>query len=206
MERDFYLRCIAIPPQLHLTYTGSFARDSLPLLTMACSLPVIFLYWSLKRYTNMVVFSVGWWLATMYHVCHLDPRGLQNSSLLGIPGPVWRTWDIVSAQWLLGRTWGETLGAQHPVTLGISNGIFPAVVGGARALGFFLAAFVCFPMPAIFAEQYWLWHSLWHTFCSFAFWDLYCCLDQRPAYPFLHAKRRRKPVKRVNGSSAKLCK
>lgn len=54
MERHVYLRSIAIPPELHLTYTGSFAKDSLPLLTMASALPVIYLYWSLRRYTNMV--------------------------------------------------------------------------------------------------------------------------------------------------------
>ena len=59
-------------------------------------------------------FSVAW----LYHWCHMDPGGLKSSSVLGISGPVWRTVDIVYAQWLLGRTFGHLVGAQHRITLG----------------------------------------------------------------------------------------
>ena len=57
-------------------------------------------------------------MAWRYHWCHMDPGGLKSSSALGISGQVWRTVDIVYAQWLLGRTFGHLVGAQHLITLG----------------------------------------------------------------------------------------
>lgn len=63
------------------------------------------------------LFSVGGLLAVVYHICHLDPRGLHTSRILGVTGPVWRSWDILFAQWLLGRTVGQVVGAQHPLII-----------------------------------------------------------------------------------------
>ena len=65
-----------------------------------------------------MLFTIGFFLAVVYHICHMDDRGLHSSNVFGISGPVWRTWDILFAQWLLGRTFGEVLGAQHTLTMG----------------------------------------------------------------------------------------
>lgn len=236
LQLGVHVRSIQVPPELYRTYTGNGWCDTLPLLTMAFSLPTLYLYFKGRRYMNLALFSVGGLLAVVYHICHLDPRGLHTSRILGVTGPVWRSWDILFAQWLLGRTVGQVVGAQHPLIICIANGVYPAALihvfgqayhpsltavskplvlvtvatlgcklliegrrswpaglaskGGIRALVFFIAAFICFPMPALRPQQYYLYHSLWHVFCSIGYWELYCCLDSRPAYPILHRKAR----------------
>lgn len=66
------------------------------------------------------VFSLGFALASLYHMCHMHQAGLSESSLLGVSGPVWRTFDILCAQFLLGRTFSHAIGASHWVTHGQS--------------------------------------------------------------------------------------
>jgi len=48
----------------------------------------------------------------------MNVDGLQSSTILGISGPLWRTFDIICAQWLLARTFGHAVGASHWVTQG----------------------------------------------------------------------------------------
>ena len=67
-----------------------------------------------------VLYGVGFLLAGVYHVCHMDEAGLIASRVLGVPGPVWRTADVYMAQWLLSRMWGHALKASHPLTSGVS--------------------------------------------------------------------------------------
>lgn len=69
------------------------------------------------------LFFSGFNVAWLYHWCHMDAAGLRASSVLGISGIEWRTMDIVYAQWLLARTFGHLVGAQHPVTLGEHHGV-----------------------------------------------------------------------------------
>ena len=64
------------------------------------------------------MFSLGFALAIFYHVCHMHVDGLQGAALFGISGPLWRTLDIVCAQWLLARTFGHVVGARHWLTQG----------------------------------------------------------------------------------------
>lgn len=71
-----------------------------------------------SRFCVQAVFSLGFALATAYHVCHMHEEGLQSAALFGISGPLWRTWDIICAQWLLARTFGHAVGARHWVTQG----------------------------------------------------------------------------------------
>ena len=65
-----------------------------------------------------VLFSLGFGLAAIYHVCHMHEEGLQSSRFFGISGPLWRTADIIVAQWMLARTFGHAVGASHWVTKG----------------------------------------------------------------------------------------
>ena len=51
---QFMLRSIEVPPELHRTYTASVLCDSLPLITMLCSLPTLYLYCRGGRYVNLV--------------------------------------------------------------------------------------------------------------------------------------------------------
>ena len=64
------------------------------------------------------LFSLGFILAVVYHICHMNVDGLQSSTILGISGPLWRTFDIICAQWLLARTFGHAVDATHWVTQG----------------------------------------------------------------------------------------
>ena len=45
---------IAIPSELHLTYTGSLAQDSFPLLSMLACGPLLLHYWRSRRYLDLV--------------------------------------------------------------------------------------------------------------------------------------------------------
>jgi len=69
-------------------------------------------------YGAQALFSLGFVLAVVYHICHMNVDGLQSSTILGISGPLWRTFDIICAQWLLARTFGHAVGASHWVTQG----------------------------------------------------------------------------------------
>ena len=77
---------------------------------------------------HKLTFSLGFLLACAYHVAQMDPSGLPSAVVAGVPGPVWRTWDILCAQWLLGRSFGHAVGASHFVTVALTNVAFPAAV------------------------------------------------------------------------------
>ena len=51
----------------------------------------------------------------------MHDEGLHRSEVFGISGPLWRTWDILCAQWLLARTFGHAVGARHWVTQGVQS-------------------------------------------------------------------------------------
>ncbi len=69
-------------------------------------------------FNAQVFFSVGFALACVYHLCHAHPDGLAATAFLGVSGAHWRTFDVLCCQWLLGRTIGHALGAEHPVLFG----------------------------------------------------------------------------------------
>jgi len=51
------------------------------------------------------------------------------SPLPSLALPIYRsTWDILCAQWLLGRAFGHFIGAKHPATVALTNAAFPAAV------------------------------------------------------------------------------
>lgn len=122
-----------VPPHLAQP-TGVWVCDVLPLLTIASCLPTLQLCWRAGRYSDLVLYTIGFLLATLYHLCHMDSVGLEHSSLLGVPGPVWRRWDIASAMMCLARVWGIALGACQQVTLAFPNVIFPAYILGLVSL------------------------------------------------------------------------
>ena len=64
------------------------------------------------------LYGVGFLLACIYHVCHMDEAGLIASRVMGLSGAFWRSADVYMVQWLLGRMWGHALNATHPVTAG----------------------------------------------------------------------------------------
>lgn len=99
----------------------------MPLFTMAACVPTLFLYYRAKRWADLALFSLGFILAVVYHICHMNVDGLQSSTILGISGPLWRTFDIICAQWLLARTFGHAVDATHWVTQVLTNTVFPAV-------------------------------------------------------------------------------
>ena len=66
------------------------------------------------------LYGLGFLLACIYHVCHMDEAGLIASRVMGLLGPFWRSADVYMAQWLLGRMWGHALKASHPVTAGVA--------------------------------------------------------------------------------------
>ncbi len=66
------------------------------------------------------LYGLGFLLACIYHVCHMDEAGLIASRIMGLSGPFWRSADVYMAQWLLGRMWGHALRVSHPLTAGMS--------------------------------------------------------------------------------------
>ena len=64
------------------------------------------------------LYGLGFLLACIYHVCHMDEAGLIASRVMGLSGAFWRSADVYMAQWLLGRMFGHALNASHPVTAG----------------------------------------------------------------------------------------
>ena len=66
------------------------------------------------------LYGLGFLLACIYHVCHMDEAGLIASRVMGFSGPFWRSADVYMAQWLLARMWGHALKASHPVTSGMA--------------------------------------------------------------------------------------
>lgn len=121
------LPIISVPKGLANTNTGLWLYDCMPLFTMAACVPTLFLYYRAKRWADLGLFSLGFVLAVIYHICHMNVDGLQSSTILGISGPLWRTFDIICAQWLLARTFGHAVGASHWVTHVLTNTVFPAV-------------------------------------------------------------------------------
>lgn len=89
--------------------TGNLLMDLLPLITMAPCIPTLVLFWRKQRLNDFLLFGVGFSLAIAYHVAHID--GIEQSTLLGLPGAVWRSLDIFVAQSLLSRTLGHAIGA-----------------------------------------------------------------------------------------------
>lgn len=119
---------VALPDGLHNTNVGNMVADSLPLTSMICCLPTLTLFWRSGRLLDLVVLCVGIALACIYHVCHMAPEGLVSSKVLGVSGPVWRSLDVLFAQWLLGRTFGHAVGATHIIPVGVTNAAFPALL------------------------------------------------------------------------------
>jgi hypothetical protein len=71
--------------------------------------------------------AVAFAVACCYHACHVDPRGFVQSDFLGLPSYTWRTVDILCAQFLLGRTFGQAIGAKGALLQGQSQPSRPAV-------------------------------------------------------------------------------
>lgn len=65
-----------------------------------------------------MIFSSAAFLATGYHICHMQPGGLHTAQLLGMSGATWRSLDVVVAQYCLGRTLCHALDGKHWLTRG----------------------------------------------------------------------------------------
>ena len=100
---------------------GELAGTTLPVvLIRQQSYTSCLIQWlTLYVFNLQILFSIGFSLAAIYHVCHIQEEGLQSSTFLGISGPLWRTGDIIVAQWMLARTFGHAVGASHCVTKGL---------------------------------------------------------------------------------------
>jgi len=106
--------------------TGVMILDLLPLFTMIPCLPVLRLFWSRRRYGDLALFSLGFLLAILYHIAHLG--GLENTTLLNLPGSLWRSLDILCAQTVLSRTLGHAVGAHTSFVSLIYNSVFPCLL------------------------------------------------------------------------------
>jgi hypothetical protein len=106
--------------------TGRLAQDILPLLSMWATLPTLVVFFAKRRYCDVFSFGLGFLLAVIYHVAHLD--GLEESSVFGVSGSLWRSLDILVAQSLLARTLGHALGARSAPAVWLSNGAFPTLL------------------------------------------------------------------------------
>jgi hypothetical protein len=106
--------------------TGIILLDVLPLVTMLPCLPVLRLFWRRGCYGDLALFSLGFLLAIFYHIAHLG--GLENATLLNLPGSLWRSLDILCAQTVLSRTLGAAIGAHTSFVTLIYNSVFPCLL------------------------------------------------------------------------------
>eukprot|EP00193_Tetraselmis_chui_P018728 CAMPEP_0177774958 /NCGR_PEP_ID=MMETSP0491_2-20121128/13818_1 /TAXON_ID=63592 /ORGANISM="Tetraselmis chuii, Strain PLY429" /LENGTH=203 /DNA_ID=CAMNT_0019293439 /DNA_START=91 /DNA_END=702 /DNA_ORIENTATION=+ len=94
---------------------------------MTACLPTIALLWNHGQRMDLAACAVAFAVACCYHACHVDPRGFVQSDFLGLPSYTWRTVDILCAQFLLGRTFGQAIGAKGALLQGIHAVGFPSV-------------------------------------------------------------------------------
>eukprot|EP00803_Ostreobium_quekettii_P000337 evm.model.scf_3291.2 EVM.evm.TU.scf_3291.2 scf_3291:6307-9716(-) len=203
--------------------TGVWYLDAMPLVTMAPSVATLHLYWRARRYDDLLLYTWGFLVAVAYHICQMHPKGLEAAEFMGVPGVVWRRWDIVSAGTLLARTFGHAIGSHKRITRALPNAIFPAYLvslmnlfpriavryvtmaglstilgtfvlkvafeGGEtlpkfqrttklRVPAWFSLGFVSFAMPNSMPALYWFWHSWWHIFLAFGYYELYSELER----------------------------
>eukprot|EP00873_Tetraselmis_striata_P004781 jgi/Tetstr1/425045/TSEL_015510.t1 len=121
------LPSVHMPADVLLSSTGRLERDLLPLLTMTACLPTIALLWSHGKRVDLAACVVAFTVACCYHACHVDPRGFVASQFLGLPSGTWRTVDILCAHFLLGRTFGQAVGAKGALISGIHAVGYPAM-------------------------------------------------------------------------------
>ena len=108
--------------------TGIILLDCLPLITMVPCIPVLKMFFHRRRWTDLTIFGLGFFLAIVYHLAHIE--GLENSTLLGLPGSLWRSLDILCAQTLLSRTLGHAVHAHTSLVNSICNAVFPFLLMG----------------------------------------------------------------------------
>jgi hypothetical protein len=68
---------------------------------------------------------------------------------------------------------------------------------GKKALFYFFAGFVCFPLPELYPPIYWLAHSLWHCFLAAGYSLLYEELLETRQQAALEAKRKEAAMRRA---------
>jgi hypothetical protein len=103
--------------------TGHMLLDAMPCLSLVACLPTlhIFRQRGRGRSADLAIYTLGFFLALIYHVCHMHRQGIANAVWLGIDGPTWRTLDILCCQLMLARTVGHACGDDHPVIHGKST-------------------------------------------------------------------------------------
>lgn len=118
---------VTVPDWL-LKPSGVWLQDIIPCASMVFCVPTLKIYYDKKKYGNLVVFSIGFLLAVIYHAVHMNVEGIHKTEFLGISGTTWRTLDIAMCQILLARTLGNALGDKHPCVAVIPNVIFPTIL------------------------------------------------------------------------------
>lgn len=119
---------VVVPPFLERP-TGNVFLDVMPCVSMAACLPTLKMYYDKGRYHDLAVYTLGFLLAVLFHICHMHAEGLQSARYLGLSGGMWRTFDIVLAQICLARTLGHAVDCRHPIVASIPNLILPTLLG-----------------------------------------------------------------------------
>jgi hypothetical protein len=98
--------------------SGHMLLDVMPCVSLAACLPTLYIFRQHRRIADLAVYSLGFFLALVYHICHMHSQGIANAMWLGIDGPTWRTLDILCCQLMLARTVGHACGDDHPMIHG----------------------------------------------------------------------------------------
>lgn len=117
-----------VVPEHLLHRTDYMVLDSMPLLTMYFCIPTLKQMYRERRSVDAVVFTAAFVASVLYHICSVMDGGLLGARLCGMECTTIRDLDILSAQFVLARTYNFLLGVEKPWVGAISAFTFPLVI------------------------------------------------------------------------------
>lgn len=117
-----------VVPEHLLHRTDYIVLDSMPLLTMYFCIPTLKQMYRERRSVDAVVFTAAFVASVLYHICSVMEGGLLGARFCGMECTTIRDLDILSAQFVLARTYNFLLGVEKPWVGAISVFTFPLVI------------------------------------------------------------------------------
>lgn len=117
-----------VVPEHLLHRTDYMVLDSMPLLTMYFCIPTLKQMYRERRSVDAAVFTAGFVASVLYHICSVMEGGLLEARLCGMECATIRDLDILSAQFVLARTYNFLLGVERPSVGAISACAFPLLI------------------------------------------------------------------------------
>lgn len=116
-------------PEHLLHRTDYMVLDCMPLLTMYFCVPTLQEMYREKRSMDAIVFTAGFVVSVLYHICSIMDGGVLEAQLCRMYCSTIRDLDILAAQFVLVRTYNFLLGVNHRLVEATSALSFPLMIG-----------------------------------------------------------------------------